>query len=141
LRPGHVGVQVPDESLPPVLQRQQDVPDREFVSFAQRIRLEENHVAVEIRPGLLHRTVGTPDEEEEHAEDPDPEQQDGTQAHEPDDELSRALREYVKNELAPYKYPRWVEFVEQIPKGPNGKILRYKLRTSHRPRRAETLSD
>jgi benzoate-CoA ligase len=58
--------------------------------------------------------------------------------HEPNDDLGKSLREYVKEELAPYKYPRWVEFVDQIPKGPNGKILRYKLRASRRPRRAET---
>jgi benzoate-CoA ligase len=58
--------------------------------------------------------------------------------HEPDEELGKALREYVKEELAPYKYPRWIEFVDQIPKGPSGKILRYKLRDSRRSRRAET---
>jgi benzoate-CoA ligase len=62
--------------------------------------------------------------------------------HEPGPELERALREYVKKELAPYKYPRWIEFVSELPKGPTGKILRYKLRDrirgSARSRRAET---
>ena len=62
--------------------------------------------------------------------------------HEPGPELERALREYVKQELAPYKYPRWIEFVAELPKGPNGKVLRYKLRDrirgSGRSRRAET---
>ena len=62
--------------------------------------------------------------------------------HEPGPELERALREYVKQELAPYKYPRWIEFVSELPKGPTGKVLRYKLRDrirgSGRSRRAET---
>ncbi|MCP4448430.1 MAG: AMP-binding protein [Myxococcales bacterium] len=47
---------------------------------------------------------------------------------EPGDALEAELREYVKNELAPYKYPRWIEFVDALPKGPSGVILRYKLR-------------
>ena len=58
--------------------------------------------------------------------------------HEPGAELEAELREYVKNELAPYKYPRWIEFVDQLPRGPGGKLLRYKLRPSRRRRRAET---
>jgi acyl-coenzyme A synthetase/AMP-(fatty) acid ligase len=45
----------------------------------------------------------------------------------------------VKNVLAPYKYPRWIEFVETLPRGPGGKLLRYKLRTPKQRRRsAET---
>jgi len=47
---------------------------------------------------------------------------------EPGPALEAELREYVKNELAPYKYPRWIEFVDELPKGPAGVILRYKLR-------------
>jgi benzoate-CoA ligase len=53
--------------------------------------------------------------------------------------LEEELREYVKNELAPYKYPRWIEFVPGLPRGPGGKLLRYKLRPPRgRRRRAET---
>lgn len=47
--------------------------------------------------------------------------------HSPDAEMARALRDHLKNELAPYKYPRWIEFVDKLPRGPHGKILRYKL--------------
>lgn len=61
--------------------------------------------------------------------------------HKPDEMLESELREYVKDELSPYKYPRWIEFVDQLPKGPNGKILRYKLRASKKPRRAETAAE
>lgn len=56
-------------------------------------------------------------------------------------DLEETLREYVKTELAPYKYPRWFEFVDALPRGPNGKLLRYKLRLSPRVRRAETAAD
>jgi len=45
----------------------------------------------------------------------------------------------VKNVLAPYKYPRWIEFVDTLQRGPGGKMLRYKLRPARgRRRRAET---
>jgi benzoate-CoA ligase family protein len=52
--------------------------------------------------------------------------------------LEAELKEYVKKSLAPYKYPRWIEFVESLPRGPGGKLLRYKLRPARRRRRAET---
>ena len=38
------------------------------------------------------------------------------------------LKLYVKSQLAPYKYPRWVEFVSELPKTATGKIQRFKLR-------------
>jgi acyl-coenzyme A synthetase/AMP-(fatty) acid ligase len=53
--------------------------------------------------------------------------------------LEAELKEYVKNVLAPYKYPRWIEFVDALPRGPGGKMLRYKLRPARgKRRRAET---
>jgi benzoate-CoA ligase len=45
----------------------------------------------------------------------------------PGAELEAELREYVKQELAPYKYPRWIEFIDELPKAPSGVILRFKL--------------
>lgn len=56
----------------------------------------------------------------------------------PGPELEAELRGYVKQVLAPYKYPRWIEFVNELPRGPGGKLLRYKLRPARRRRRAET---
>jgi benzoate-CoA ligase len=56
----------------------------------------------------------------------------------PGPELEAELRTYVKQVLAPYKYPRWIEFVNELPRGPGGKLLRYKLRPARRRRRAET---
>jgi 2-aminobenzoate-CoA ligase len=43
-------------------------------------------------------------------------------------ELAGELQEHVKRELAPYKYPRAVEFVERLPRTETGKIQRYILR-------------
>jgi benzoate-CoA ligase len=38
------------------------------------------------------------------------------------------LKSYVKEKLAPYKYPRWIEFASELPKTATGKIQRFKLR-------------
>jgi acyl-coenzyme A synthetase/AMP-(fatty) acid ligase len=54
------------------------------------------------------------------------------------EKLEAELKDYVKQTLAAYKYPRWIEFVESLPRGPGGKLLRYKLRPMRRRRRAET---
>lgn len=48
--------------------------------------------------------------------------------HAPDEELVRSLQEHVKLATAPYKYPRRIEFVREIPKTPTGKLLRRALR-------------
>ncbi|MCM2308439.1 MAG: benzoate-CoA ligase family protein [Sulfuritalea sp.] len=47
---------------------------------------------------------------------------------EPSDALRDALKLHVKEQLAPYKYPRWIEFVAELPKTATGKIQRFKLR-------------
>jgi benzoate-CoA ligase len=47
----------------------------------------------------------------------------------PSDELRTQLQSYVKSRLAPYKYPRWIEFVDDLPKTVTGKIQRFRLRT------------
>jgi len=43
------------------------------------------------------------------------------------EELCESLKRFVKERLAPYKYPRWIEFIEELPKTANGKIQRFKL--------------
>jgi 2-aminobenzoate-CoA ligase len=45
-----------------------------------------------------------------------------------DDAARRALQEHVKATIAPYKYPRTVEFRDALPKTQTGKLQRYKLR-------------
>jgi benzoate-CoA ligase len=40
------------------------------------------------------------------------------------------LKAFVKDRLAPYKYPRYIEFVDELPKTATGKIQRFRLRAS-----------
>jgi len=42
--------------------------------------------------------------------------------------LEEALKGFVKDKLAPFKYPRYVEFVTELPKTATGKIQRFRLR-------------
>lgn len=42
------------------------------------------------------------------------------------------LKQHVKSQLAPYKYPRWIELVSELPKTATGKIQRFKLRNAQR---------
>lgn len=45
-----------------------------------------------------------------------------------DENLASAIKEFVKARIAVYKYPRWVEFVESLPKNDRGKIDRKQLK-------------
>jgi benzoate-CoA ligase len=45
-------------------------------------------------------------------------------------ELARALEAFVRSRLAAYKRPRWVQFVDALPKTATGKIQRFKLRAA-----------
>ncbi|MEK9833524.1 MAG: benzoate-CoA ligase family protein, partial [Rhodospirillaceae bacterium] len=44
------------------------------------------------------------------------------------DALAEELKAFCQAELARYKYPRWVHFVDELPKTATGKIQRFKLR-------------
>jgi 2-aminobenzoate-CoA ligase len=46
----------------------------------------------------------------------------------PSDALAKALQDFVKSQLAPYKYPRAIEFVTTLPRTPTGKVQRFRLR-------------
>jgi benzoate-CoA ligase len=46
----------------------------------------------------------------------------------PSEELSQELKDYVKTNLAPYKYPREIEFLDELPKTATGKVQRFRLR-------------
>jgi acyl-coenzyme A synthetase/AMP-(fatty) acid ligase len=48
--------------------------------------------------------------------------------HEPSEELVRELQDFCKEATAPYKYPRRIEFVDELPKTTSGKIRRVELR-------------
>jgi len=48
--------------------------------------------------------------------------------HAADPALAEALKQHVKELLAPFKYPRWIEFLPELPKTATGKIQRFRLR-------------
>ena len=50
------------------------------------------------------------------------------EGHEPGPALVKALQDHVKAELAPYKYPRAIEFVDRLPRTETGKLQRFALR-------------
>jgi acyl-coenzyme A synthetase/AMP-(fatty) acid ligase len=52
--------------------------------------------------------------------------------HEPSDDLATQIQDHVKSTTAPYKYPRHVEFVDELPKTVSGKIRRVELRERER---------
>jgi acetyl-CoA synthetase len=47
---------------------------------------------------------------------------------EPSEELKKELQDYVKKETSPYKYPRVIEFIKELPRTINGKIRRVAIR-------------
>lgn len=51
-----------------------------------------------------------------------------TSKYEPSDDLAKELQEHVKRVTAPYKYPRIIEFVKELPKTISGKIRRVEIR-------------
>ncbi len=54
--------------------------------------------------------------------------------YEPSDELTRELQNHVKHITAPYKYPRIIEYVDELPKTISGKIKRAEIRARDQER-------
>ena len=50
----------------------------------------------------------------------------------PDDRLKKELQDFVKSQIAPFKYPRAVEFVPALPRTATGKLQRFELRERSR---------
>ena len=43
-------------------------------------------------------------------------------------EMVKALQDFVKREIAPYKYPRQIEFRDSLPRTESGKLQRFRLK-------------
>ncbi|HEV3178717.1 MAG TPA: hypothetical protein VGZ72_22185, partial [Stellaceae bacterium] len=52
----------------------------------------------------------------------------------PSDALVQDIQDFAKAEIAPYKYPRIIEFVADLPRTETGKVQRFKLRERERAR-------
>jgi acyl-coenzyme A synthetase/AMP-(fatty) acid ligase len=50
------------------------------------------------------------------------------EGHGPSDELAAEIKQFVKSQIAVYKYPRWIEFIASLPKNDRGKIDRMRLK-------------
>jgi 2-aminobenzoate-CoA ligase len=59
---------------------------------------------------------------------------------EPGAAMVAALKEHVKQAIAPYKYPRSIEFVAELPRTETGKVQRYRLRQAHAEESATCVS-
>ncbi|MEQ1805274.1 MAG: AMP-binding protein, partial [Burkholderiaceae bacterium] len=53
--------------------------------------------------------------------------------HAPSAEIARELQDYVKQQIAPYKYPRAIEFRDSLPRTETGKLQRFRLRDAAPP--------
>lgn len=53
------------------------------------------------------------------------------EGYKPSDELVKELQDFVKNQIAPYKYPRSILFVDDLPRTETGKLQRYRLREQY----------
>jgi acyl-coenzyme A synthetase/AMP-(fatty) acid ligase len=58
--------------------------------------------------------------------------------HEPSEELARELQDHCKRVTAPYKYPREIEFIAELPKTRSGKIRRIELRQAELQKKGAT---
>jgi benzoate-CoA ligase family protein len=45
------------------------------------------------------------------------------------DDVAAEIKQFVKSQLAPYKYPRWIEFIDNLPKNDRGKVDRKQLKS------------
>lgn len=55
----------------------------------------------------------------------------------PSEALAAELQAFVKSKVAPWKYPRWIEFIDALPKTATGKVQRFMLRQMDQGQSAE----
>jgi acyl-coenzyme A synthetase/AMP-(fatty) acid ligase len=49
----------------------------------------------------------------------------------PNEKLARELQDFVAERVGGYKRPRWIDFLQELPKTATGKLQRFKLRERH----------
>ena len=100
--------------------------DDMIVSSGYNIAGPEVEEALNLHPAVAEcAVIGWPDEERGHIVKAVVVTVEGVQ---PGPELARALQEHVKQTLAPFKYPRAVEFRTSLPRTPTGKLQRNALK-------------
>jgi 2-aminobenzoate-CoA ligase len=102
-----------------------------IVSSGYNISGPEVESALLLHPAVREcAVVGLPDEERGQLVTAFVVLTDGTQN---DGAMKKTLQDFVKQEIAPYKYPRRVEFVDALPRTATGKLQRFRLREMHAP--------
>ena len=105
--------------------------DDMIISSGYNIAGPEVEDALLGHPGVLEcAVVGVPDETRGHIVKAFVVLSDG---HTPGDDLVKELQDYVKATIAPYKYPRAVEFIAAMPRTGTGKVQRFVLREKATP--------
>lgn len=100
--------------------------DDMIISSGYNIAAVEVEEAVQRSPDVAEAAVvGVPDPDRGQIVKAFVVLRDGASAGEP---AARDLQDFVKSQIAPYKYPRAVEFVEALPRTPTGKLQRFRLR-------------
>jgi 2-aminobenzoate-CoA ligase len=104
--------------------------DDMIVSAGYNIAGPEVEAALLLHPAVAEcGVVGAPDEQRGQAVKAYVVLKDSAQpARGEADTLRRALQEFVKQQIAPFKYPRLIEFVERLPRTETGKLQRFRLR-------------
>ena len=100
--------------------------DDMIVSSGYNIASPEVEEAVLQHPAVTEcAVIGVPDEERGHIVKAYVVLRAG---HAADADMARQLQDFVKKTVAPYKYPRAVEFLDKLPRTQTGKLQRYRLR-------------
>jgi len=100
--------------------------DDMIISSGYNIAGPEVEGALLAHPGVAEcAVVGVPDPERGHIVKAFVVARDGTAR---DEKTVRELQDHVKATIAPYKYPRAIEFVDVLPRTETGKLQRFKLR-------------
>ncbi len=93
-----------------------------------------NIAGAEVEDALLRHpavaecgVIGRPDEERGQVVEAHVVLKDGF---DPDRAMARDLQDFVKAQIAPYKYPRSIVFIDKLPRTETGKLQRFKLRAS-----------
>lgn len=112
--------------------------DDMIVSSGYNIAAPEVENALVVHPAVQEvAVVGLPDEDRGNVVSAFIVPTAGTSA---DESLARLLQEHVKTEIAPYKYPRKIVFVDSLPKTGSGKLQRARLR-DHRDDASEAKTE
>jgi 2-aminobenzoate-CoA ligase len=100
--------------------------DDMIVSSGYNIAAPEVENALLTHPDVHEcAVIGIPDAERGHIVKAFVVLQESVREHPPS---VKSLQDYVKGEIAPYKYPRAIEFVETLPRTDTGKLQRFRLR-------------